>query len=368
MQDALYTASNLCKIPLTTLYSLVAIESGGNQRAKSPSGNHFGLFQFGDSAAKGSGFNGKNDIYNSSRHSYKYKLNNSVAACNFMKKNHSYGISKSIGLSTYSAYLMHQQGAAGSNTIYSNFNNANPGLIRNQRSNISSIKHDDLAIDTNRKWMIGWLGRIKGFEDSFNNVSGGQIRAPQNNLSQILGQVPASNTVPQATWRNSQPGTTLGLGINFDKAYGDNNNYRAGLSAKKYNYNKAFFNEIKEDYNIENVVTMLVDSEGGKQISGAVKSADLKSYYYEIGHPDELKKEQIQEIFGVIKKGNTLIHCNHGADRTGSILGAYYLNEDLMDYESAKWDHMEYQGKPREDPIVVRNLNFIRQYKQDGSQ
>jgi len=357
VKDAIYTASKLCNVPLKTLYTFAAIESAGKQNVSSPSGNHVGLFQFGNSASRSVGFIGKDVLKDNT---YTHKLNNSVAACNYMKIHAEKTLAQAIGINTYSLYLMHQQGSAGANKIYRQLLSNSSSLTGNQTANRSSIGKD--KINTNRKWMIGWLGRINGFEDEFNNVSGGNIRVPRNSSVQTLGQVPASNTVSKATWKNVQPGTILRKGINFDKTFDDNNNYRAGLNAAKYNYNKDFFNEIKQDYNIENVVTMLTPSEGGKQISGAIKSADLNSYYYKIGHPDELSEAQIQEIFDVITSGNTLIHCNHGADRTGSILGAYYLKKELMDYNSAEWDHMEYQGKANDDAIVIRNLNFIKKY------
>lgn len=189
VEDAIYTASKLCNVPLKTLYTFAAIESAGKQNVSSPSKNHVGLFQFGNSASRSAGFSGNGVLKDDT---YAHKLNNSVAACNYMKIHAEKPLAQAIGINTYSLYLMHQQGSAGANSIYKHLLLNINSLTPNQRSNRSSIGGN--KIDTNRKWMIGWLGRINGFEDAFNNVPGGNIRVPQNNPAQILIQVPATNT------------------------------------------------------------------------------------------------------------------------------------------------------------------------------
>lgn len=50
--EAIMDAHSLTGAPLEWLLKVASIESGGNPSARSPSGKHFGLFQFGDDAAK----------------------------------------------------------------------------------------------------------------------------------------------------------------------------------------------------------------------------------------------------------------------------------------------------------------------------
>jgi hypothetical protein len=55
--------------------------------------------------------------------------------------------------------------------------------------------------------------------------------------------------------------------------------------------------------------------------------------------------KSIDEISKILDQGNTLIHCAHGADRTGGMVGAYLKNRRYMTDKDQLWEYTtKYNG------------------------
>lgn len=66
--------------------------------------------------------------------------------------------------------------------------------------------------------------------------------------------------------------------------------------------------------------------------------------------------DSIKVVSDNLKQGNTLIHCAHGADRTGGMVGAYLLNQGIMRNKDAVWDYTtQYNGWKR----MISNGKFF---------
>jgi hypothetical protein len=64
----------------------------------------------------------------------------------------------------------------------------------------------------------------------------------------------------------------------------------------------------------------------------------------------------IQKTSDILSKGNTLIHCAHGADRTGGMVGAYLKNKGHMTNKDELWKYTtQYNGWQK----MVDNNNFF---------
>ena len=55
--------------------------------------------------------------------------------------------------------------------------------------------------------------------------------------------------------------------------------------------------------------------------------------------------KSIEDISKVLDQGNVLIHCAHGADRTGGMVGAYLKNRGIMTDKDKLWNYTtQYNG------------------------
>lgn len=125
--------------------------------------------------------------------------------------------------------------------------------------------------------------------------------------------------------------------INFHKLIkGGSNNYRSGMKPKHVNANKEFFKGLKKDFNIDTVITLNSDF-GGKAASDAAKAAGLKVMYApssDSGGSLDMRNYTFDQIERQLDKGNTLIHCTHGADRTGAVIGRYYIRKGMAEADA----------------------------------
>ncbi len=121
-----------------------------------------------------------------------------------------------------------------------------------------------------------------------------------------------------------------------------NNNYR---SAKIHSFEQLKF--VKQKYGIETVVNLAMDSMSEQQDSargcGGIRKLCEPKWARELGlryetaylgnkPPEESDWEKIQDL---LREGNTLVHCTHGVDRTGAVVGKWQhiVNDDLSEQE-----------------------------------
>ena len=66
--------------------------------------------------------------------------------------------------------------------------------------------------------------------------------------------------------------------------------------------------------------------------------------------------KSIQKINDILNQGNTLIHCAHGADRTGGMVGAYLKNNGYMTDKDELW---KYTTQFNSWQSLINNNNFF---------
>jgi hypothetical protein len=143
-------------------------------------------------------------------------------------------------------------------------------------------------------------------------------------------------------------------GINFHKLEDDNNNYRAGIDSRKMpSISKEFFEELNRDYGITNVITLNRDHNPGTV--SAAQDADMNTLeaFTGVGIVNvngskiktlDMDQDTWDEIKSMLDGGNTLIHCTHGADRTGATVARWYIESGNMEVDEALRDAYQYKG------------------------
>jgi hypothetical protein len=124
-----------------------------------------------------------------------------------------------------------------------------------------------------------------------------------------------------------------------------NNNYRSGMILSKDQLKM-----LKRKYGIKRIINVAEDSLifqsdpsypcGGKSVPCEplwAKDLGLEYFPFYVGH--HVNNAQWETIKEALTKGNTLIHCSHGVDRTGGIVAAWrkstephVTDEELMNY------------------------------------
>ena len=158
---------------------------------------------------------------------------------------------------------------------------------------------------------------------------------------------------PTDTW-SGWLGTRTGGGINFDRLKDGRNNYRGGMKTTYTNLSPDLFRELKRDYGIERVVTLNADW-GGSTVPGLVREAGLESHYYKMHEGNMMssgKRKAFEEIKALLRQGNTLVHCTHGADRTGAVVGRYYVEDGIMSLSDAIADAKRYGGHKSDSDMM----------------
>ncbi|MDB2481748.1 tyrosine-protein phosphatase [bacterium] len=125
-------------------------------------------------------------------------------------------------------------------------------------------------------------------------------------------------------------------GTNFNKAHG-RNNYRSAQVPEE----KDFFEFLNNKYGIKNIINLRKDSEKERR---AVLDAGLNylNIHLTSKPPTESEWEKIKNL---LRQGNTLVHCQHGADRTGAVLARWEVEEGNKTPEQAYNDSLKYGFK-----------------------
>ena len=157
-------------------------------------------------------------------------------------------------------------------------------------------------------------------------------------------------------------------GINFHKLIeGGTNNYRSGMKPKHVNATPEFFAGLAKDFGIETVITLNADN-AGKKASEAAESAGLNVMYApssDSGGSLNIKNYTFDDIAAQLDRGHNLIHCTHGADRTGAIVGRYYVTKGMSVKDALK-DAYKYKSGG-ESKFMTGPTEFIKSGKQSNT-
>ena len=131
----------------------------------------------------------------------------------------------------------------------------------------------------------------------------------------------------------------------FAKIPGGQNNWRSAQITAD------ILPSVIKKYGIKNIIRMSGDDEKHRsKHTKTSKDTEKKiceengcTYHYIDSHSGyKLGKgytKSIQKTSEVLNKGNTLIHCAHGADRTGGMVGAYLKNNGYMKDKDELWKY-----------------------------
>lgn len=125
-------------------------------------------------------------------------------------------------------------------------------------------------------------------------------------------------------------------GTNFNKVYG-NNNYRSAQVPEE----KEFFEFLNNKYGIKNIVNLREDSLKERK---AVLDAGLNYLNIHLTSKPPSDSDW-QKIKALLKEGHTLVHCQHGADRTGAVVARWEVESDYKTPEQAYNDSLKYGFK-----------------------
>ena len=150
--------------------------------------------------------------------------------------------------------------------------------------------------------------------------------------------------------------------FNFHQIPGGSNNWRSAQITAD------LLPSVIKKYKIKNIIRMSGDDE--KHMGKHTKtSTDTEkkiceenncTYHFINSHSGfKLGKgytTSIQKTSDILSKGNTLIHCAHGADRTGGMVGAYLKNKGYMTNKDELWNYTTQYNNWQK---MVNNNNFF---------
>lgn len=165
-------------------------------------------------------------------------------------------------------------------------------------------------------------------------------------------------------WTKSDLGRVTGGGINFHEMKDGKNNYRAGLKPKYTLLSLDFFKSLKDNFGIKRIISLNGSSEWeGADLPKLITEAGMQHAHIPMGTVPT--RQEFDKIVALLKEGNNLIHCAHGADRTGSVVGRYYLEELGWPMDQVEKETKKYGGHKYEDNIKFITESKFKQSKRD---
>mgnify|MGYP003114826708 CR=1 FL=1 len=234
-----------------------------------------------------------------------------------------------------------------------------PTSLPSGRSGASGDVSDEFLADVSFTGHAGIMNIIQGDLsddeltcDKFPWITGGKYNKRTKKTSPLKYH---TNAWCSAKQNNEHISTSHFMKINNDTK----NNYRSAQPAN----DKNFFRFLKKEHKIERVVTLalLAKHRTGLPKNGfptrrgpdkvdptmrtEVEAAGLEYYYVKLNTNGPSSKHWT-EIKKFLKKGNCLIHCTHGADRTGAVAGRWMVEEYGISCKDAYKDALKYGFKP----------------------
>lgn len=330
-KDSIHTACQIERVPKYMMYAMATIESGGNPKVGCNKFGYCGMYQFGRSASKTVGFRYE-EIKGKDPASV---LKNCIAGARYMKHHQSKPLAQKLGVNFFTLYFMHQQGSSGAMSGYKMaLNKPKAGYGKNQKYN-----HPVPGVARNRyNFFLGWWGYCKGLEDVF--LSSG---TPGGKIVNIPG-VSSSNSTDSkkyysggSVYRGRSGKSQSGL-PNFAKIPDGRNNYRSGQPTRKGLEHAAKNLGVK-------VVIKLNGNEGGLTAAEQQRiCSELGMKYYRISAHQDYQYGKgyvgtLSKVLPLLNSGNCLIHCTHGADRTGYTVAAHLKSTGKMTNLEALWQY-----------------------------
>ena len=259
------------------------------------------------------------------------------------------------------------------NSIFKNAGNCNPPFDKNI---LNDIKNNNITLEIkSRGPMVGALqellensgytlnefgvdcifgpetkGKLKSFQRDANLETHGVLDSKTFSAlefepiwSALLGD--SSGLVDQHVSDEDFPkwsrlGEFKRRSSNFHKIDDGKNNYRSAKPPQ----DPRFFKYIKEKYNIQRVINLAGEITGEE---GPVREAGLEYLHMPIRRRP--KEEDWNRIKDFLERGNTLVHCMHGADRTGAVVANWKLERDASLTEKEAYDEaLGFGFKPKE--------------------
>ena len=136
------------------------------------------------------------------------------------------------------------------------------------------------------------------------------------------------------------PGASTGGGTNFDTIGDGLNNYRCAQPPKS----EDFYRFLNQKYKINNIISL-----NHKNHNAEAEAAGLSYLHVPLGSrpPSNSNWEQIKSL---LRRGNCLVHCTHGADRTGAVVARWKIEEYNESCDSAYQEALTYGFKPQSHP------------------
>lgn len=112
------------------------------------------------------------------------------------------------------------------------------------------------------------------------------------------------------------------------------------------------------------IINLRADDEGSRREEKEARAVGLRYFnipFRRLGRPTDEQIEQVLAIINAPENGRVFIHCQHGSDRTGTVIAVYRIAHDGWTSEEAKREANRYGMK-----VWQRGMkDFISDYYRD---
>jgi peptidoglycan hydrolase-like protein with peptidoglycan-binding domain len=177
------------------------------------------------------------------------------------------------------------------------------------------------------------LALLQGGIDISETLSRGSRRGPEATDAELEATV-SELDVKYSEW--STLGGPKASGVNFHIIEDGKNNFRSAIPEQSIE----FFQYLKIKHGIQNIINL--KSEGGQR--QYVEGAKLHYETIPLGSSSPSESEWVT-IKALLNKGNTLVHCRHGADRTGLVVARWKVERGDLNTRDAYKEALSYGFK-----------------------